>query len=56
MNDAVEDGMREGLCADDVMLGFDGQLAGDRSHTAAVTFFDVLHQAAVLSWGGQTSA
>jgi len=51
MNDAVEDGIREGLRADTVMPGFDGQLAGDHGHTAAVTVFDDFHQVAALSWG-----
>jgi hypothetical protein len=36
MDDAVEDGVRERRLADDVVPGFDGQLAGDHGRAAAI--------------------
>ena len=51
VDDAVEDGVREGGFADDVVPGFDGQLAGDHDRSAAIPFFDDFHQVAALCGG-----
>jgi len=48
MNDAVQDGVREGWITDQVMPSFDRDLAGDQCGTTTVTLFDDLQQIASL--------
>lgn len=52
VDDAVEDGIREGRLADNIVPCLDGQLAGDHGRGPTVSLFDDLHQVAALG-GGQ---
>ena len=48
VNDAVQDGVREGGITDQVMPSFDRDLAGDQCGTTTITLFDDLQQIASL--------
>ena len=53
VDQAVEDGVREGWLPDDVVPGLHRKLAGDDDRPPAVAILDNLHQVAALA-GGQT--
>jgi len=46
---AIEDGIGVGWLADEVVPGFDGELAGDQRRGAAMPFLDDLHEIAALA-------
>ena len=48
VNDAVQDGIAEGVIADDVVPAVYGELAGDEQRTLVVAIVDDLEQIAAL--------
>ena len=51
VDEAIEDGIGEGRLADEVVPGFDGELAGHQRRRAAMPLLDDLHEIASLTSG-----
>src|ERR1700676_1722943 len=56
VDDAIQDGVREGRLADDVVPFISGKLAGDERRAVAMAVLDDLHQIASLAGGGPLRA
>src|SRR5262249_61499231 len=51
VDDAIENGIGKGGLADEVVPGFDGELAGEERGAASMAFLDDLHEIAPLTGG-----